>query len=73
MEWSSLGEYCYRLVIIEGYASGNNLVNTPPQVQAVLWNTHHFYRQFMTTIEQAIDRLSLPVVKEFKVLCTLWL
>ena len=68
MEWSSLGEYNYRLVIIEGFASGNNVVNITAQVQAVLWNTHHLYRQFVTTVEQAVERLSLPVVKEFKVL-----
>lgn len=68
MEWSSLGEYGYRLTIIKGFASSNNVLDILSPVQAVLWNTHHFYKQFMTTVEQAIERLSLPIVKEFKVL-----
>lgn len=70
MESSSLGEYSYRLVIIEGFASSNNVVDVPGPVRAVLWNTYHFYQQFMNKVEQAIERLSLPIVKEFKVLCT---
>lgn len=68
MEQSSLGEYSFRLIIIEGFASHNNVVSVPGPVQAVLWNTLHFYQQFANTVEQAIERLSLPIVKEFKVL-----
>lgn len=73
MEWSSLGEYSCRLTIIEAFTSSNNVVNVPAQVQAVLWNSRHFYQQFISTVEQAIERLSLPVVKEFKVLYTIYL
>ena len=68
MEWASLGEYSYRLIMIKGFASGSSVVDIPGQLQAVLWNTHCFYQQFMTNVEQAIERLSLPIVKEFKVL-----
>ena len=68
MEWSSLGEYSCRLIIIEGFASSNNVVDMPAPVKAVLWNTHRFYQQFMATVEHAIERLSLPIVKDFKVL-----
>ena len=68
MEWASLGEYSYRLIMIEGFASSNSVVGIPNQLRAILWNTHHFYQQFVTTVEQAIERLSLPIVKEFKVL-----
>ena len=70
MEWSTLGEYNCRLVMIEGFASSSGVVDIPSQLQAVLWNTHHFYQQFVNTVEQAIEKLSLPIVKEFKVLCT---
>ena len=68
MEWASLGEYSCRLIMIKGFASSNSVVDVPSQLQAVLWNTLHFYQQFMTKVEQAIERLSLPIVKEFKVL-----
>ena len=67
MEWASLGEYSYRLIMIEGFASSNSVIDVPGQLQALLWNTRHFYQQFVTTVEQAIERLSLPIVKEFKV------
>lgn len=68
MEYSSLGEYTFRLSIIEGFASSTNVIDVTGPVRAVLWNSHHFYKQFAATVEQAIERLSLPIVKEFKVL-----
>ena len=67
MECSSLGEYSCRLIMIEGFASSESVIDIPSQLQAMLWNTHHFYQQFMPTVDQAIERLSLPIVKEFKV------
>ena len=53
--------------MIEGFASSNSVIDIPGQLRALLWNTRHFYQQFVTTVEQAIERLSLPIVKEFKV------
>ena len=68
MEWSSLGEYTYRLAILGGFASDDNTIDVPHTLQTVIWNTQQFYQQFITSVDQAIEKLSLPIVKEFKVL-----
>ena len=67
MEWSSLGEYTYRLAMLEGFASGNNTIDVPHTLQTVVWNTQQFYQQFTTRVDQTVEKLSLPIVKEFKV------
>ncbi|XP_065904261.1 midasin-like isoform X2 [Dysidea avara] len=66
MEWSSLGEYTYRLAILGGFASDDNTIDVPHTLQTVIWNTQQFYQQFITSVDQAIEKLSLPIVKEFK-------